>query len=192
MDKKLWSKKLVLIGASTGGPGHLRTILAQLPPELKTPIVIAQHMNAIFIPSFVQQFRTELKTEVFNLNQPLHVNKGGIYICEKDCAFEPDLPLRIGFKNLRESTLYNPSIDNLFLSAVPLCKKVDVMAILLTGIGQDGALGLKALFEAGAKCYGENEESAVVYGMPKQAKEINPELKMLSLLEIKSVLQRFC
>jgi two-component system chemotaxis response regulator CheB len=66
------------------------------------------------------------------------------------------------------------------------------MAILLTGIGQDGALGLKALFEAGAKCYGENEESAVVYGMPKQAKEINPELKMLSLLEIKSVLQRFC
>jgi two-component system chemotaxis response regulator CheB len=69
---------------------------------------------------------------------------------------------------------------------------MDVMAILLTGIGHDGALGLKALHEAGAKCYGESEQSAIVYGMPKRAKELIPELTMLPLSELHSVLQRFC
>lgn len=186
------NNKLVLIGASTGGPGHLRTILSSLQPTLQTPIIIAQHMNAVFISSFVQQFKTELDAPVLNANHALHVNQGGVYICESNCALSPNLPLKLRFNDPCEPTLYNPSVDHLFLSAVPLCKEMDVMAILLTGIGHDGALGLKALYEAGAKCYGESEQSAIVYGMPKRAKELIPELTMLPLSELHSVLQRFC
>jgi len=184
--------KLVLIGASTGGPGHLRAILAPLPSTLKTPILIAQHMNAVFISSFVQQFKTELKAPVLNANQDLHVNNGGVYICERNCALSPSMPPKLCFDDPSEPTLYNPSIDHLFLSAVPLCKQVEILAILLTGIGYDGALGLQALHNAGAKCYGESEASAIVYGMPKRAKELIPELTMLPLSEIHSILQRFC
>lgn len=186
------SNKMVLIGASTGGPGHLRAILSPLPSTLKTPIVIAQHMNAVFISSFVQQFKTELKAPVLNANQALHVNQGGVYICERNCSFSNSIPPRLCFEDSYEPTLYNPSVDHLFLSAVPLCKEMEILAILLTGIGHDGALGLKALHDAGAKCYGESEDSAIVYGMPKRAKELIPDLSMLPLSEIYSVLQRFC
>lgn len=185
-------EKLVLIGASTGGPGHLREILSTLPQTLQTPIIIAQHMNAVFISSFVQQFRTELKAPVLNANQALHVNQGGVYICERNCALSSSVPPKLCFDDPCEPTLYNPSVDHLFLSAVPLCKEMDILAILLTGIGHDGALGLQALEKAGAKCYGESEKSAIVYGMPKRAKELIPDLTMLTLSEIQTVIQRFC
>jgi len=184
--------KLVLIGASTGGPGHLRQILSPLPQSLKTPIVIAQHMNAVFISSFVQQFRTELKAPVLNANQALHVNQGGVYICERNCSLSDNMPPRLCFEDPCEPTLYNPSVDHLFLSAAPLCKKMDILAILLTGIGHDGALGMQALYNAGARCYAESEKSAIVYGMPKRAKELIPDLTMLPLPEIQTLLQRFC
>jgi two-component system chemotaxis response regulator CheB len=184
--------KIVLIGASTGGPGHLRAILAPLPSTLKTPIVIAQHMNAVFISSFVQQFKTELKAPVLNANQALHVDRGGVYICERNCSFNASIPPMLSFDDPCEPTLYNPSIDHLFFSAVPLCGTMDILAILLTGIGHDGALGLQALHKAGAKCYAESEETAIVYGMPKRAKELIPDLTMLPLAEIHTILQRFC
>ncbi|MBN2965089.1 chemotaxis protein CheB [Sulfurospirillum sp. T05] len=184
-------EKLILIGASTGGPGHLKILLNALPNTLNTPIIIAQHMNAVFIPSFVQQFRAELKVPVVRANEPLHVNQGGVYICEKNCLLETARPLRLSFEEAPAQTLYNPSIDDLFLSAVPLCEKVDILAILLTGIGHDGAKGIQELHKAGAKCLGENEESAVVYGMPKRAKELVPELEMLPLGEIKQRIERF-
>ena len=79
----------------------------------------------------------------------------------------------------------------LFKSAVPICKIVDVMGILLTGIGDDGASGLNDLYRAGAKCIAENEQTAIVYGMPKRAKDINPNLEIGNLDTIKTNLQRF-
>lgn len=148
-------------------------------------------MNAVFIPSFVQQFRAELKIPVVRANEPLHVSQGGVYICEKNCLLAPSRPLKLCFEEAPEQTLYNPSIDDLFLSAVPLCEKVDILAILLTGIGHDGARGIQQLHAAGARCIGENEASAVVYGMPKRAKELVPELDMLPLEEIKQRIERF-
>jgi two-component system chemotaxis response regulator CheB len=184
-------QKILLIGASTGGPGHLKILLSGLNASLTTPIVIAQHMNAVFIPSFVQQFKAELQIPVLRASQALHVNHGGVYICEKNCHFESRHSLELLFEDKPQETLYNPSIDDLFLSAVPLCETFEVMAILLTGIGQDGAYGLSKLHQAGAQCFGENEESAVVYGMPKRAKELIPNLTMLPLSGLKERVERF-
>ncbi len=184
-------KKLILIGASTGGPGHLKYLFKTLPSSLTTPIIVAQHMNAVFIPSFVQQFRTELSIPVTCANHTLTIDKGGLYICEKNCLLHHNSPLKLVLEDAPKETLYNPSVDDLFLSAVPLCGEVEILAILLTGIGHDGAKGIAHLHRAGAKCIGESEESAVVYGMPKRAKELVPELQMLTLHEIKQRIERF-
>lgn len=183
--------KLVLIGASTGGPGHLKRILKDIPQDVKVPIIIAQHMGALFIPSFAQQFKSELNVAVFRVDTELRLDGGGVFICEKNTIVSKSLPLRVMPEPKQSQTTHNPNIDILFNSAVSLSEDVNILTILLTGIGADGALGMQALNKAGATCIGENEESSVVYGMPKRAKELIPNLNMLSLQEIKEKLEHF-
>lgn len=184
-------EKLILIGASTGGPGHLKKILIDLPAWIDIPIIIAQHMGVMFIPSFIDQFKNELKAPVFSLKERKTLDKGGIYICEKNFIIKSNNPLRATPQESDEKTLYNPNVDILFNSAVKLCNEVEIMPILLTGIGHDGADGLKNLAKNGAYAIGESEKSAIVYGMPKKAKELNPDLRMLELSQIKIELEKF-
>lgn len=177
-------KKIVLIGASTGGPGHLKKILSSLGKDFDTPIVIAQHMNALFIESFVKQFDNELPNRVFLANSKHCLEPSNIYVCASHCGVTSERgSLHVQSINGVES-FYNPSVDALFTSAVGLCQSFDVMAVLLTGIGHDGALGLSKLKIAGANCIAESHTSAVVYGMPKKAKEIDPQMHMMHLDEI--------
>ncbi len=188
---KSYKEKLVLIGASTGGPGQLKKMFLDLPSNIKTPIVVAQHMGSDFIPSFVEQFKNELNSPVFGLSEECVLDKGGIYICEKNFLVNKANPLKAKPKSKQEATLYNPNVDALFNSATAIAKEVDIMAILLTGIGNDGADGLMNLAKLGAFVMGEHEDSAIVYGMPKQAKELNIDLKMLTLAQIKLKLESF-
>lgn len=181
------SDKLVLIGASTGGPGHLNKLLKGIKNN-HTPIVIAQHMNSIFVPYFVSQFQKEVDMKVHEVDKIYYLDDG-IYICNQTSMISENLPLSI--KPIKSDSIYNPNINTLFNSAITSCNFKDVLAILLTGIGDDGANGLFELYKAGAKCIGENEESAIVYGMPKKAKEINPNLLSLPLHKIKENLERF-
>lgn len=182
-------QKLVLVGASTGGPGHLKRLFKGL--ELNgASVVIAQHMSLAFIPSFISQFDKECAAEVLMLGAPTQL-KSAIYICEKNSEIISASPLTAGMCSPAKETTYNPNVDVLFHSGVQACKFADVMAILLTGIGDDGARGLNELYKAGAKCVAENEESAIVYGMPKRAKEINANLKSLPIGGIRAELERF-
>ncbi len=183
-------EKVVLIGASTGGPGHLKNLLIDLPSELKVPIVIAQHMGDLFIPSFVDHFNNIIAPDVKQVDQEETLDGGGVYICKKNSIISSTNPLRIKEMD-NVVTLYNPNVNVLFESAAILCHKVDVLAMLLTGIGDDGAVGLANIASSGGEVYGESEESAVVYGMPKKAKEFNPKLTMLGIDELKERLERF-
>ena len=153
-------------------------------------MVIAQHMSLAFIPSFISQFNKECAAEVVMLGAPVQL-KSAIYICEKNSEIISASPLTAGMCSPMKETTYNPNVDVLFHSGVQACKFADVMAILLTGIGDDGARGLNELYKAGAKCVAENEESAIVYGMPKRAKEINANLKSLPIGGIRAELERF-
>ena len=184
-------EKLILIGASTGGPGHLKKILSSLSSSFKTPIVIAQHMNPVFITSFVKQFDEELPFNFFLADDRHHVEKSSMYICATHC----ELNKRERYLKLESATgvvsYYNPSVDHLFHSAVKLCKEYDVLAVLLTGIGHDGAGGLSELQHAGATCIAESEDSAIVYGMPKKAAELNSNIKVMHLDEIIKYIKRF-
>jgi len=185
-------KKLILIGASTGGPGHLEKILSSLEDNYPYIIIIAQHMNELFIPSLVKRFKEIVSTPVY-IGQEHKVIKAPCIIftqadiTELTCNSSGDLML---YKH-KEETPYLPSINTLFTSASTLASKFDILAILLTGIGDDGAKGLLTLKNTGAKTLAENEESAIVYGMPKVAREIDAAYSYLNLQDLIVEIKKF-
>ena len=153
-------------------------------------VVIAQHMNKMFINSFVTQMGRECNINVEILSEKTNLRENIVYICDQN--FEISATLPVSAKPQPEiKTIYTPNVDVLFNSGTQIAKNVNLLAILLTGIGDDGAAGLDKLYKAGAKCIAENEESAIVYGMPKRAKELNQNLKSLNLMMIRKELEEF-
>lgn len=184
-------QKLILIGASTGGPGHLKKILCSLGKNFKTPIVIAQHMNRSFMESFVKQFDSELPYNVVLVDSTHYIERSYIYICAKHTQLAKELD-DIQLECLDNIvSVFNPSVEHLFQSAVPLVDKVQIMAVLLTGIGADGANALSNLQNAGALCIAESEKTAIVYGMPKRALELNSKIKSMDLEDIIEKIKQF-
>lgn len=179
-------RKLILIGASTGGPSQIKFLIKDLKLHNAT-IVIAQHMQANFISSYANQLNTECESEVVLLDNGCFLEDKKIYICQHNT--ELFLNLRAGFN--KGIFPFCPNVNLLFESASKICKDYNTMAILLTGIGDDGAKGLYELYKKGVKCIGESEKSCVVYGMPKRAFELNNKLKQLDLEDIKKELELF-
>jgi two-component system chemotaxis response regulator CheB len=176
--------KIILIGASTGGPGHLLKIIKSLPSDFSAAIIIAQHMGDDFIPSFVNQMKQSCKIEIEAVSDEVEVNSGKVYICSRVTEFK--------WSNQRSSLCqiegkqarYNPDIDALFASASILAAYHSIMSIILTGVGDDGAKGSQILSMAGAICIAESEVSSVVYGMPLQAKLAVDNISVQSLDQI--------
>ncbi|AII14906.1 MCP protein-glutamate methylesterase [Campylobacter iguaniorum] len=182
------NQKLILIGTSTGGPGHLKKLLHDIILPQNTSIVIAQHMGKSYLPSFVSQFNEEINSQVVLL-QKKEILKNKVYICEKNSVI---LPSKIITADICDQvTIFNPNVNILFSSATQICKYAQVLAILLTGIGDDGATAINELYKSGAQCIAESEETAIAFGMPKRAKELNPKLQSAPLNEIKIKLERF-
>ncbi|OCX42513.1 chemotaxis protein CheB [Campylobacter ornithocola] len=179
--------KLILIGSSTGGPSQLKFLLNDV--ELQDcAVVIAQHMNPAFIPSFVNQFNKEALSEVIIPNDK-EILKNKIYICQRNMIFGNGNTLVLNATEQISS--FNPGIDVLFYSAVNLCKYNKILALVMTGMGDDGAKSLFELYKAGVRCLCENEADSIVYGMPKKARETNPNLKPMSLIELKKEIDNF-
>ncbi|WP_458699580.1 CheB methylesterase domain-containing protein [Sulfurospirillum sp. 1307] len=184
-------KKLILIGASTGGPGHLKKIFSALNGDFGVPIIVAQHMNQVFIESFARQFNEELNHKVILANKKHKLEDNYIYICAKHCEIIKEHDnLFLKAMDISNSN-YNPSIENLFNSVKNFVNEFDILAILLTGIGSDGAYGLSDLQKLGSTCIAESEESAIVYGMPKVAAEINKDIHVMSLEKIIEKIKQF-
>ena len=112
-----------------------------------------------------------------------------IFVCRQNTVFDGSLNPTLNFS--QERTVFNPNVNLLFSSATHIAKTNNILAILLTGMGDDGAKGLFELYNAGAECLGESEADCVVYGMPKRAKELNPKLKQMGLAGIKTEIIKF-
>lgn len=177
-------KTLILIGSSTGGPGHLNQILQQLPDDFTASMIIAQHMASPFIPGFIRQLSTLIDHPVLRVEAKTKLDSSTIYVCSGECRLreiEGEIYIE-SFEN--NDNLYNPDINTLFFSAARLPTEVKRMGVILTGIGDDGTLGAKELYQSGGYCLFESEKSAVVYGMPRSAAEYVPEADVGSLKEI--------
>lgn len=177
-------KALILIGASTGGPGHIQKIIQALPADFSAAIIIAQHMGDEYIPSFVNQLQHISALNVVAVSNQLAVLPGHIYICSFMTKLKPSRSGLTFTQKKQEMARYNPDIDSLFESASLLTSTYKITGFLLTGIGDDGAKGIKALSDKGVSCIAESETTAVVYGMPFQAKLLVKDISVKSLGDI--------
>ncbi|QOP43396.1 chemotaxis protein CheB [Sulfurimonas sediminis] len=176
-------RKLILIGASTGGPGHIKKIITQLNNiTTESSFIIAQHMNKDILKSFVDQLSTCTKLPVYLVQDKKVIEPASIYVCNESLRFSSIHPLIL--ESIDEETIYVPSIDTLFHSATKCLPDYGIIAIILTGIGDDGMLGIDTLYKKGALCIAESQSSAKVYGMPKAASEHNPNIEVMDIEDI--------
>jgi two-component system chemotaxis response regulator CheB len=164
------ARGLIAIGASTGGTQAIEALLTRLPADLP-PIVMAQHMPAGYTRSFADRLNRLCKMRVIEAVGTETLERGTAYLAPGDSHLTVEA---IGTQLLarldRGPKLHyqRPAVDALFNSIARL-RGVPVVALLLTGMGSDGADGMVALRNAGATTIAEAEESCIVFGMPKQA-----------------------
>ncbi len=182
--KRSEPKKIILIGASTGGPGHIQKIIKVLPADFSASIIIAQHMGDEYIPSFVSQLQHVSHLNVMAVTDQLAILPGHVYICSFLTRLTSSVLGLTFMQKKQEMERYNPDINSLFESAALLTTAYGITAFLLTGVGDDGAKGIKALSDKGASCIAESEATAVVYGMPFQAKLLVKDISVKSLGDI--------
>lgn len=163
---------LIAIGASTGGVEAIRTVLATMPKDCP-PIVIAQHMPAAFTGRFAQRLDEVSAIKVYEAEDRQPLQRGCAYVARGDYHLRIERSsgqLKCRLAQDAEVSGHRPSVDALFES---VAKTVGPMAVgaILTGMGRDGARGLKMMRDAGAYTVGQSETSALVYGMPRVAFE---------------------
>lgn len=165
--------KYVLIGASTGGPRLIEAIVKTLPENYPYPVCIVQHMPENFTKKFAERLDSISKLKVIEATNGEEVTKGKIIIGKggRHLHFSKSVKNAIVTKLVpnTKKRFFVPSVDEMFFSALEVINPKNIMAVLLTGIGDDGADGMVALKKAGAYTIAESEETAVVYGMPKEA-----------------------
>ncbi|WP_133130494.1 CheB methylesterase domain-containing protein [Legionella yabuuchiae] len=166
-------KKLVLIGASTGGPKAVRTILQDLPNDLPAAIIVLQHMPELFIANFANRLNSVSALTVEIAKNMDRLKPGHVFIAPYgfDLILEethvPDEPYRlILIKNTDCTT--SPSVDATFKSAAALLGH-HVLGVILTGMGKDGVKGCLAIKLSGGRTIAQDEATSAVFGMPKSA-----------------------
>lgn len=185
-------KKIVLIGASTGGPGQIEKIIRSLELLDNTTVIIAQHMAIDFIPSFVKRLQEHSINPIeMAMNKSL-IKPANIYFCHGMTTIKKDsYGLNFSVESSQEYK-YNPDINTVFNSFVQFAKDIDIFAVILTGIGDDGVEGCKQLAMAGARAITQNEESAIVDGMPSRARKEVPNIEISNIETIREKIKGFC
>lgn len=168
-----WRRQLIAIGASTGGVAALSRLLAGIPQD-SPPIVITQHMPANYTARFATRMGEQLGRDVCEARDGETIGPGAIRIAPGDRHLEVSRVgghVRCTLNDGPPVSGHCPSVDVLFHSVAKAFGAAAVGAIL-TGMGRDGAIGMREMHRAGAHCLGQGPESCVVYGMPKAAFEI--------------------
>ena len=186
--------ELIAIGISTGGPGSLRELFEQLPKDRSLPpIVVVQHIPQGFVDDLVERLRTQTGYDVRFAADGEPLQQGVAYIAPGDqhlhvvrrpqglCARWSDAPPIRGHK---------PAADELFAS----CAKLHThgIAVIMTGMGKDGALPMRALRDLGWETLGQDEATCTIYGMPRAAYEAGAVRRQLPLDRIAPWLEAYC
>ncbi|WP_138493958.1 protein-glutamate methylesterase/protein-glutamine glutaminase [Paenibacillus pinistramenti] len=183
---------LVAVGCSTGGPKALKVLLESIPADFPAPVVIVQHMPPNFTKSLAQRLNSLSPLQVVEAEDGMTLEKGTAYIAPggKHTRIKQgtDGICRIALGNDELRSGHRPSVDVLFESLLPL-GSLQRHAVLMTGMGSDGAKSMKLLYDAGVtSTIAESEETCVVYGMPRSAVELGCVTSVLPLHDIASKL----
>ncbi|MGD2063749.1 MAG: chemotaxis response regulator protein-glutamate methylesterase [Nitrospirota bacterium] len=181
----------VLIGASTGGTEALHSLLPRLPQDAP-PIAIVQHMPPGFTASFAQRLNRMCAPYVHEAQDGDRLVAGEILIAPGGIHMEvigDRAHPRVRLSATERVNRHCPSVDVLFHSAARVLGE-HAVGILLTGMGRDGAAGMKAMFDAGAFTIAQDRKSSVVYGMPHAAMELGAASRQLPLERVPYMLLR--
>lgn len=182
-------KLLVAVGASTGGTEAIREVLVELPENFPA-VLVAQHMPAGFTASFAQRLNKLCKMRVVEASHDMLIHAGTIYIAPGEHHLTVSSKNDCYYCCLTTSAKVNghrPSVDTLFNSVAQVYGKKSA-GVILTGMGKDGAQGLKAMHDTGAETIAQSEASCVVFGMPKEAIKLNAAGKVQDLQGISVLL----
>ena len=185
---------LVAIGASTGGPSALQTVFSSLPGQVPAAFVVSQHMPAGFTRAFAERLgrNSQLavkEAEAGDRVEPGHVliAPGGYNMTVQNLSGE----VRVKTEPRSQEHKYVPSVNELFCSAAQVYGP-RLLAVVLTGMGNDGRDGIIAVKEAGGRTLAESERTAIVYGMPREAQLTQKVDRVADLDEIALEIMREC
>lgn len=182
-------KRIIAIGASTGGTEALKSILTCLPPDMP-PILIVQHMPANFTKTMAEHLDKICNLNIKEAQDGDIAKSGTVLVAPGNKHMILNKNQNGYFVEIKNGDLIfhqRPSIEVLFHS-VARCAGENAIGVVLTGMGKDGATGLLEMKNQGAYTIGQDEESCVVYGIPKEAYDIGAVMRVASLDEIPQVI----
>ncbi|MEA3212202.1 MAG: two-component system, chemotaxis family, response regulator WspF [Chthoniobacter sp.] len=175
--------RLVVIGASAGGPAALAAVLGGLPRDFPAAIVMVQHVDAQFSSLMAKWLNEQSRLPVRTAEEGDQPEVGVALLAGTNDHLIFESARALGYTSEPRAYSYRPSVDVFFESAIRHWKG-EIVGVLLTGMGRDGAKGLKALRDHGALTIAQDQASCVVYGMPKAAAALGAAVEVLPLDEI--------
>ncbi|MFM1805623.1 MAG: hypothetical protein RL136_2502 [Planctomycetota bacterium] len=173
---------LVAIGASTGGPRAVADVLRALPRPIPAAVVIVQHVSAAFMAGFADWLSAETGHRVALARQGDALRAGDIAVAGEERQLVLDGHGRLAYTDEPKNEVHRPSVDALFHSLAVRARPG--VAVLLTGMGRDGAAGMRALRDRGWHTIAQDEASSVVWGMPGAAHRMGAAVELLPLAAI--------
>jgi two-component system chemotaxis response regulator CheB len=180
------SPEIVAIVSSTGGPGALSEILGRLPADFPIPVVVVQHIASDFLPSLVKWLDGIAPLAVSIAQPGTQPQRGNVYVAPGQAHLCVDRSLRFSLDTTTPGR-HVPSGDVLFES-VAAAYGAKAVGVVLTGMGDDGARGLRAMYNAGAFTIAQDESSSAVFGMPREAAAQGATCEVLPLNDIAGAL----
>lgn len=176
------SIRMIGVVASTGGPNALDTLLKSLPPGFPVPIAVVQHITASFQEAFVAWLRDTCPLPVVEAATGLRPQPGVVYVAPADRHLHVDQEcFRLGQGDA--VALQRPS-GTVLLESIAASHGAHSIGVLLTGMGEDGAAGLRSIHDAGGYTIAEDQSTAVVFGMPAAAIRMSAVSEVLPLQQI--------
>ena len=171
------------IGASTGGPQALATVLAAVPPDIEAAVVVVQHMADGFIEGLADWLDDMCLLPVAVAGASGRLEPGTVTVAPSGFNLIVHEGLRMSLQRPPSTQYHVPGVDPTF-NSVATAVGADAIAVLLTGMGRDGAVGMKRMRERGARTIAQDEATSAVYGMPAAAAAIGAAEMQLPLAEI--------
>lgn len=182
--------KLVAIGASTGGPQALASLLSALDADFPWPIVCVQHMTQGFLDNLIRWMSSQTTLKIHKAEHGQRLRPGCVYFAPEDrhLLVRPDLTVSLEHSQTVDG--HRPSVTALFDSVARHFGR-QAIGLLLTGMGGDGASGLLAMAQAGAATLVQDQASSVVFGMGQRALEMGTEAQVLPLDQLGPQLRKY-
>ena len=179
--------QLIGMGASTGGPPALQTILSGLPPDFCVPLLIVQHIAQGFLPAMVEWLNETTTLRVHIATHGAAPKAGNAYIAPDDSHLAVDGRGHMVLARTDPENGMRPAVSHLFRSLATMCGP-RAIGVLLTGMGIDGAAELKLMKDRGAFTIAQDQNSSVVHGMPREAIELGAATQILPADKVASTL----